>query len=532
MYPALQVIDIINDILSKLVEDDEDKKANQKAGTVDKRNTKDLLSAALCCKRLTGPSLDHLWRHMDSILPLLKLLPGAIKSSGSIYITGSIDSQAIPLRVRQYAERILDLTYTIRGDSDFNLPHSSAWIRLSTLAGGLLPRLRSFKILYGPSTVNGIEKSLLLLPAILQCRTLKSISIDLPADLPKYGHALGSTLAIISDFNLDIMDLSLTGSSIDGYTDRLSSIKSLKSVTLKLLSGGLSTDILSSLSCLPNLSEITLDFPDTLTMAFIIGSHLFRSLTKLTLRGSPTLESSLSYIVAPQLQQLNLFCKSSQFSHSITKSRVNLGIYPDLQAMTVSWGTVSWGVNLSNRPIITNLSLNIPRLTDIRNFTLMSLDPNLCVTEEEIAATAAAWPHLTVLRIEHIVKPAHGPGLTSLGYFAKLCPQLSELSITLKEDFPLVNGGDPVSFHRLQRLDLQHTVVADHAHMARYIDGLFPNLLHFSLLSKEDCSLVSAIIFKACQPVRKDQKKRDMEVFALPLCPTSSKPLPKNSRVH
>lgn len=85
-HRALQVIDIIDEILSKLVDDSEETGpgVELEGRRNRRREAANLLSVALCCKKFTGPGLDRLWRHMDSIVPLLKLLPGAVYSGGTI----------------------------------------------------------------------------------------------------------------------------------------------------------------------------------------------------------------------------------------------------------------------------------------------------------------------------------------------------------------------------------------------------------------------------------------------------------------
>lgn len=88
-HRALHVIDVIDEILSKLVEDN-DGEADQLDGGSNRRSkSANLLSVALCCKVFTGPGLDHLWKRMDTVLPLLRLLPEAIWIGDSIVRTKS-----------------------------------------------------------------------------------------------------------------------------------------------------------------------------------------------------------------------------------------------------------------------------------------------------------------------------------------------------------------------------------------------------------------------------------------------------------
>lgn len=406
----------------------------------------------------------------------------------------------------QYAERILDLTYTIR--NDFSEIHTSSWIRLSALNGGLLPSLKSFRLSYDQTTDSLIEKSLLLLPTILQSRTLISIAVDIPAATASQTHALGPVLAIISDFNLGISDLMLSGPCLNGYADRLSGIRMLKSVTLKLSFGELTTEVLTSLSNLPNLSELTLCFTDPFPISFFMGTHRFPNLIKLSLTQASIWGRRIPMISAPQLKRFVLrYMLNSTHLRAVIQAQLLLGAQPELREVDINWGADP--IHRLHQTRVENFTENVRRFVHIETFILTSLDPDICITGEEITAIAAAWPHLNVLRIEHVIKPASEPTLASLHYLVKRCHHIVEISITVREEFSPTKVEEPVSFHCLRKLDLQHTVVTDHARMARWVDGLFPNLLHFSLLSESDCASVRAIIFNACQPVRRDQQRRE-----------------------
>jgi len=44
---------------------------------------RDLLSVALTCKAFVEPALNRLWRSLDSLFPLLKILPAFVQSDGT-----------------------------------------------------------------------------------------------------------------------------------------------------------------------------------------------------------------------------------------------------------------------------------------------------------------------------------------------------------------------------------------------------------------------------------------------------------------
>lgn len=78
-HVALENMDIIREILSKLVEDTG---PGEQPGYL--YHTKDLLAMTLCCKAFERPSLDLLWSGMTSLVPLLKILAGEAKINGPL----------------------------------------------------------------------------------------------------------------------------------------------------------------------------------------------------------------------------------------------------------------------------------------------------------------------------------------------------------------------------------------------------------------------------------------------------------------
>ena len=55
----------------------------------DKINRRSLLNAALTCKDFLDVALDALWEEMDSLVPLLKLLP-ALRVENGVYVCANV----------------------------------------------------------------------------------------------------------------------------------------------------------------------------------------------------------------------------------------------------------------------------------------------------------------------------------------------------------------------------------------------------------------------------------------------------------
>lgn len=126
-----------------------------------------------------------------------------------------------------YARRIFELTYTIKGE--FNDIHPSTWVRLAHLDGGLLPRLTSLTILYDESSFGvGAERSILMLPTLMKSRFITSLTIDMPVVGSGYTHEIGPVLSIIADYYQTIKFLSLTGALSSIFISQIGNMQSYK----------------------------------------------------------------------------------------------------------------------------------------------------------------------------------------------------------------------------------------------------------------------------------------------------------------
>ncbi|KAF9531201.1 hypothetical protein CPB83DRAFT_809583 [Crepidotus variabilis] len=100
------------------------------------RTRQTLLSTALTCKRLLEPALDRLWRHLDSLFPLLKLLPAFVRSDGTWVLRGPI-TQAHWTRFDYYAFRVRAFTFTRDPDTLDIAMH--VYFRLAQLRAAYIP---------------------------------------------------------------------------------------------------------------------------------------------------------------------------------------------------------------------------------------------------------------------------------------------------------------------------------------------------------------------------------------------------------
>jgi hypothetical protein len=69
--------DILDEICENLHDEPEE------GGEATRTSKQNLLWAALTCKAFLEPALDRLWRTLDSLFPLLKILPSFTQSDGT-----------------------------------------------------------------------------------------------------------------------------------------------------------------------------------------------------------------------------------------------------------------------------------------------------------------------------------------------------------------------------------------------------------------------------------------------------------------
>ncbi|TFK64648.1 hypothetical protein BDN72DRAFT_846361 [Pluteus cervinus] len=108
-----------------------------------------LRAAALSCRKFSGPALDALWQTMNTLFPLISILPST-NTSNILYVHLSQCSPATLDRFSMYADRIRTLTVegTVSKNPKAIQVHHSAYCALrvssscSAEVGGLSRRIR------------------------------------------------------------------------------------------------------------------------------------------------------------------------------------------------------------------------------------------------------------------------------------------------------------------------------------------------------------------------------------------------------
>jgi hypothetical protein len=84
MHRALAITELLSHILREVCNDDE--------GLNLCRGIKDMARVSQLCKTFRDPALDFLWRNLDSLLPLLQLLPLEIHEEHSDKLSKVVSS--------------------------------------------------------------------------------------------------------------------------------------------------------------------------------------------------------------------------------------------------------------------------------------------------------------------------------------------------------------------------------------------------------------------------------------------------------
>ncbi|KDR66436.1 hypothetical protein GALMADRAFT_147866 [Galerina marginata CBS 339.88] len=456
--------DILDEICEYLAyEDDLD---TEDAG-ISRRN---LLWAALTCKAFLEPALDRLWRSLESLFPLLKILPAFIKSDGTYVLRGPISEQEWA-RFDWYARRIRKFSYTRDPDSLDIAMH--VYFRLAQLrATPILPSLRH---LHCPSTsqndflISGI--CLFLSPSL---QTLEFENISNVED-----KLCGTVLYTLSSDGAQMEKIILRGRGLSRDTVSMAiKFEHLRELELAGMGTALDLDIIEKIGTLPWLVDLAIDFTDS-TMAPLDKDIGLKDLKSFMITAPvPFIQAFLPHIATPHLET---FVAVSPTNPPVDKKDF-------LEEVVSRWKDTLRRIALVHQQVDENIEeLNMAVLSPLlplQKLTYLRLEGySMELTDENIGDIARAWPDMTTLLLPFIGTGNPRPTITSLRTLAQLSPKLRHLRIPLNTSDALtfVSTGAPhTPAHDLQALTIASAddpwELRDMLHLARHIDYLFPRL--------------------------------------------------------
>ncbi|TFK91989.1 hypothetical protein K466DRAFT_595613 [Polyporus arcularius HHB13444] len=454
-----------------------------------------LASMARVSRSFSDPSLRALWADMNTLDPLIKILPhviDAVESVGGLALNGR-DTYRYALngdvsdvawnRFEQYASRIQTLALH---HWQTNILDPSSWNYLARRAtGSLLPSLRS--LIWPVAPPYHIDSICLLSPSLRKLKIIFPFRDVIPPDQWAHGIRMFFRNTFLAAPNLRVLAMwsgTITNENIShrvplqAFGDALSSLTMLPQLTMfQSLHFPILVDnypLLSALAALPLLCDLLLhvDLRQGQLKGITSG---FSHLKRLSLSGVLDSEALTDFRESSALQALRLV-------HHPNAALLDL--HQALKVISKQHPLLSqliWRHSLENHQpdSLTRLLEPISGLRELRVLTLSFTNATLSDSDIELVATGC--PCLIKLKLKCRKGSAQGgsPTTHALVVLARQCLSLSLLylsSIRMSEaDYSAVDTL-PVLDHGLELLGFGQLHCESDRFSAMVVDRLFPRL--------------------------------------------------------
>ncbi|KAF8965795.1 hypothetical protein BDZ97DRAFT_1729789 [Flammula alnicola] len=428
-----------------------------------------LLWVALTCKAFLEPALDRLWRSLDSLFPLLKILPAFIQSDGTYVLRGAISPEEWT-RFDWYARRIRKFSYTRDPDSLDIAMH--VYFRLAQLRPA--PILPSLRHLHCPSTsqndflISGI--CLFLSPSL---QTLEFENISSVED-----KLCGTVLYTLFSDGAQMEKIILRGRGLSRDTVCMAiKFEHLRELELQGMGESLDMEIMEKIGSLPWLVDLAIDFTNSLIPPLEKDIGLKDLKSFMITAPIPFIQAFLPHIATVNLET---FVAVAPTHPPVDKKDF-------LDEVVTRWKESLRRIALVHQQEENVEELNITVLAPLlplRKLTYLRLEGySMELTDDNIEGFARAWPEMDTLLLPFISANHPRPTINSLRILAQLLPRLRHLRIPLNTGdlIPFVSTGEPHSpAHDLHSLTIASAddpwELRDLLHLARHIDYFFPRL--------------------------------------------------------
>jgi hypothetical protein len=385
-----------------------------------------------------------------------------------------------------YARRVRRLTLDGRF-SDVDFPDSNTLDAISCSLGQehLFPGLRVIR--WAPD-----EDVFFPYIHMFLCTTITSATLVLPS-------ASASNITVLPTLALrypQLQHFSIESIWWSSILRRTSSIIALDLRQIQWLSlPALDRTALEHLSGLPCLRYLTLDSPEVADLDLPSSQgppHPFPALRTLRL-GSTTIDYAIEFVnLFPTSTLENLFVDTDVLTTKSTTCQFYTALATHLSHTTLQWLHIAEVDEMPSPPpgMIANYVITGPELSTLfcfGNLTDVSLRPPVGFDIDDATAweMARAWPKLQSLVLDSASELSHRPGMSLLGLkaFANHCPALVTLHISFDASTvpPFDNSPESrISRKRLTSLDVASSSISDPPTVARFISGLFPELVEIS----------------------------------------------------
>ncbi|KAJ6566651.1 hypothetical protein B0H19DRAFT_712702 [Mycena capillaripes] len=254
-----------------------------------------LLSIASASKALSPSALKFLWRRLDNLLPLLRLLP-SFASKGNKYGLLFATESSEWLSFDRYAPYVREVIYNAERPIVID---PSVYIQLTIRRSPILPNLSVFEC---SGDFDAAEVVLFLESPLHTVRLLGMAT--------EFAHA--AVLSMLSSKTLNLSTLVLVNRPAPLISERIL-LRGLTSVEIRGVTGTLSESFLVELESIPSLNTLITDFKGWPVSHFTQpGDHpIFAGLTRLDIRMlnndiPPIIPAFLSRIATSRLRSFRL----------------------------------------------------------------------------------------------------------------------------------------------------------------------------------------------------------------------------------
>ncbi|KAJ3544447.1 hypothetical protein NMY22_g2771 [Coprinellus aureogranulatus] len=374
---------------------------------------------ALTCKAFLEPALDRLWRSLDTLYPLFRILPAFVRADGTHVLRGRIEPEQWE-RFDWYARRVKRFCYTRDPDSLDIAMH--VYFRIAQLRSTpILPALRH---LYCPDIsqsdflISGV--CLFLSPSLQTLEFFKITSVE--------DKLTGTFLHTLWIDGAQLDTIAFRGGGLSpGTLDLILNFPTLRSLELTGMGPALELDWLKKLGTTLTLNSLTLDFTNSHieTVETELG---FRDLKRLTITAPLAFTRSfLPHIAAPALEMIAAHTPSDT-------STERIGFIGEV---IERWGSslrefslVHFGDTANSEDI---QMITISPLLPLKQLTGFRLEGyNIDFTNDNLRILGSHWPNLTELLLPYAAGADRvRPTISALRILAGLCPKLKHLRLPL-----------------------------------------------------------------------------------------------------
>ncbi|TFK31194.1 hypothetical protein BDQ12DRAFT_246870 [Crucibulum laeve] len=434
-----------------------------------------LLWAVQTCRTWSEPALNVLWRELDSLYPLLLLIPSLKLVKGTYVLDGPIEDNDI-LRFDSYACRVRYLSFRLPVDVNPVAPHVYLVLQKLHRSAPLLPGL--LKVHFPNVDRKFVDVSgafLFLETTTVTCIELDNVGIDFEEFTRPF-------LAASARYIPNLKRLILRGQCSAEVLSYVTKCKKLQYLDLHpgiYISG----DIFEDLGKLPLLTELKLDIgsgqpPTTHSHRYrnTAPSVLFQELRNLRIIGSPVSIARFlaHYFVPKDLRTLQLEFTVDPFNGDWMDSWRHcfdlISSMASLRSLVVMESAASH---------VLSCALIAP-LSKLKNLEHLELSvTSLLATDNEIRDFVASLANLRVLFLP-IQSVEASLSFTSLQHISTSCPKLEQLQLSLMADCDAPPVPDVINDHPLKDLTVagpkSSWSIRQHVQISRFLDALFPEL--------------------------------------------------------